>query len=57
MSGKLHLGREKQVHLNLNKAQVTQLDNIRREYGMSMSDAIKMLIRQEALRLSKKEIR
>ena len=56
MNGKLHLGRAKTLQVSLNQAQSTQLDYIRRAYGMTMNDAIRMLIRQEALRLSKKEI-
>jgi hypothetical protein len=55
MGDNLHLGREKSVNVNLNKAQAKQLDFITREYGMSMSEVVIRLIRQEAVKLCKRE--
>ena len=52
---KLRCGFEKGIRIELTKVQVNQLDYVRKSYGMNMSDAIRMLIRQEAVRLSKRE--
>ncbi|WEG18559.1 hypothetical protein PQ478_08755 [Alkalihalophilus pseudofirmus] len=53
MGVKARYEKKKQVNVELSAAQITQLDFIKRSYGWTTTDAVRFLIRKEALRLHK----